>query len=168
MSTLALMTMQRQRFKQLKPSENLLGAVGAHSSIELACTNFNSLKACLDSRKTSFSVPSLKQFEKQLSPQEIEQNWWREQSQPPPHMWLRPLRQTTGATPIGRRRQDLLPLAQKITGVQQLRCHSKKAKGPSISSTSENDAVSIISNGRLHSMATDRSSILCDEIVQIS
>ena len=89
----------KQRWKQPKPSEILLGEIGSPSYIKQVCKNINSWKDFLASKGTSWSAHLLKRLEKHPSPQEIEENWWKNQSVPPSHMWLRPSGQTIGKTP---------------------------------------------------------------------
>ena len=81
-----------------KPSELAHGNIGILTSIALELATSTStgstchkdISSFQDLPKLSESVPSLNQ---------IIHNWWREQSQPPLHMWLRPSGQTIGTTP---------------------------------------------------------------------
>jgi len=97
--TLESLPKNKLQWKQPKPSEILLGEIGSPSFIKQVCKNTNSWKNFLASKGTSWSARLLKQLEKHPSPQEIEKNWWKDQSVTPCHMWLRPSGQTTGRTP---------------------------------------------------------------------
>ena len=97
--TLESLPENKLRWKQLKPSKILLGEIGSPSFIKQVCKNTNSWKNFLASKGTSWSAHLLKQLEKHPSPQEIEKNWWKDQSVPLCHMWLRPSGQTRGRTP---------------------------------------------------------------------
>ena len=96
-SILQLLPVQKQRLKAQKPSELLLSNLGKLSSSELESIN-STWMASQDSNKTSLCQLSHKPYEKPLSLHQIEKIWWREQSTPPSHMWLRPSGQTTGQT----------------------------------------------------------------------
>ena len=80
-----------------KPSELAYGIIGILTSIvseSVTCTSTDS-----QSTKGIRSYQhSPKQFESAPSLKEIVDNWWKGQSQPPLHMWLRPSGQTTGKT----------------------------------------------------------------------
>ena len=97
-STLLLLPVKQQRLKRQKPSELALSNVGRLSSFKLVSPHSistvfpssNAISSCQHSPNPS---------EKRLSLEEIKQNWWREQSEPPSHMWHRPSGQTTGRTP---------------------------------------------------------------------
>ena len=87
----------KQWLKPLKPSELAVGNTGILSSIASGLTMFSSTvfqRNC----NTQSSQGSDKQCEKVPSLQEIMDNWWKTQSQPPSHMWHRPSGQTTGLT----------------------------------------------------------------------
>ena len=97
-STLQLLPVKQLRLKPQKPSEVALGNVGLLSSYRLVRPH-SIWTVFPSSRKTSSCQHSRSQSGKQLSLQEIVQNWWREQSEPPCHMWHRPSGQTIGRTP---------------------------------------------------------------------
>ena len=97
-SILLLLPVKQQRSLPQKPSEL------AHSSVGLLSSLASELKSSIlttfpDSRKISSRLLSLKPCEKQPSLKQLEEIWWKEQSTPPSHMWLRPSGQTTGRTP---------------------------------------------------------------------
>ena len=97
-STLEQLPVKKQRLIPQKPSELALGNVGI-----LSCLASGSIPPCIStasqsSKGTSSFLPSARQSEKPPSHQEIRNKWWKEQSQPPCHMWLRPSGQVTGQT----------------------------------------------------------------------
>ena len=97
-SILQPLPVRQQRLKPQKPSEIALGNAGLLSSYKLEPPHSTST-VFPPSRKTSSCQHSHNQSEKRPSLQEIVQNWWREQSEPPCHMWHRPSGQTIGRTP---------------------------------------------------------------------
>ena len=97
-STLLQLPVQPQRSCPQKPSELALGQRGVISSYKLESLPF-SLRDSAASRETSSSQHLPKPPGRPPSLEEIELNWWREQSMPPSHMWHRPSGQTTGLTP---------------------------------------------------------------------
>ena len=94
-STLLLMPTKKQRLLPQKPSELVLLNAGAVSSLASTST-ISSLTVSPDSNKTSSCPHLLKPCEKPPSLIQIKQNWWKEQSVPPSHMWHRPSGQTIG------------------------------------------------------------------------
>ena len=96
-STLLLLPVQQHRLMRQKPSELALLNAGFLSSQKSASTESIS-KAFPSFSRTSSYPHSPKQYEKQPSLEQIEMKWWKEQSTPPSHMWLRPSGQTTGLT----------------------------------------------------------------------
>ena len=88
----------QQQSSTPKPSEIALGNVGTLSylaselqmSSSMDSPGINKTSSCPALPKQSGKAPSLK---------EITESWWKEQSQPPSHMWHRPSGQTTGMTP---------------------------------------------------------------------
>lgn len=98
-SMLESLPANKQWWKPPKPSAMLLGTIGSLSSITQVCQTPTSLKTFLVSKGTSLSVHLRKQFAKHPSPEAIEKTWWKEQSAPPSHMWLRPSGKMTGRTP---------------------------------------------------------------------
>ena len=81
------------------PSELALGNHGIISSLALGLSKLPTLKECQGFKEILLCQHSAKPLEKQPSLQDTTQIWWKEQSQPPSHMWLRPSGQTTGRTP---------------------------------------------------------------------
>ena len=89
-----------------EPSELARGNIGILSYIASGsavsswkeCPNFNKISSCQGSHRQLERAPSLK---------EIIQTWWKEQSQPPSHMWHRPSGQTTGMIPDWTRMERL-------------------------------------------------------------
>ena len=97
-STLRLLPVKKHRLIQQNPSELALGNHGIISSLVLGCKTHLIWKECLDSKRISSCRVSTKPSGKPPSHQELTQLWWKEQSQPPRHMWLRPSGQITGKT----------------------------------------------------------------------
>ena len=89
---------KQQRLKQQKVSDLALSKLGRHFSTELASQDPCIWMDLTHSKKISSFLPLLTPFEPAPSLQEITEIWWREQSNPPSHMWLRPSGQTTGLT----------------------------------------------------------------------
>jgi len=81
-----------------KPSELARGNIGTLSCIASGLTTYSWMD-CQGSNKTLSCQVLPKPLEKAPSLREIIQTWWKEQSQPPLHMWLRPSGQTIGKTP---------------------------------------------------------------------
>ena len=81
-----------------KPSELALGNVGTLSYLASELQT-SSLMDSQGTTKISSCPVLLKHLEKAPSLNEIMDTWWKEQSQPPSHMWHRPSGQTTGVTP---------------------------------------------------------------------
>ena len=96
-STLLLLPVQQHRLKQQKPSELAHLNVGLLSSLASALKNSSS-KDLQNTSKILSCLPSPKRCGKQPSLEQIKQNWWREQSTPPSHLWHRPSGQTTSLT----------------------------------------------------------------------
>jgi hypothetical protein len=96
-STLLLLPVQQHRLKQQKPSELAHLNVGLLSSLASALKTSTS-RDLQSTNKILSCLPSPKRCGKQPSLDQIKQNWWREQSTPPSHLWHRPSGQTTGLT----------------------------------------------------------------------
>ena len=97
-SVLQLLPVKQQRLIVPKPSDLLLSNAGDHSLSKLESIQ-PFLTHSQGSKNKSLCQHLHKPCEKPLSLQEIEKIWWKEQSMPPSHMWLRPSGQTTGQTP---------------------------------------------------------------------
>ena len=98
-STLAQLPVQQLRCKPQKPSDLARSATGVLSSIASSWRNQSTSTDSLNSSAISLWRRTHKQFAKHPSLQDLEQIWWKAQSMPPSHMWLRPSGQTTGRTP---------------------------------------------------------------------
>ena len=98
-STLQLLPVKKQRSMPQKTSELALGNRGVLSSLISASKTHYTSKDSILSNVIS-SCPLLpRPFEKGPCLKEITSLWWREQSTPPSHMYLRPSGQTIGRTP---------------------------------------------------------------------
>ena len=97
LSTLQELPETVQWLKQQKPSELAVGNTGILTSI-MSGLQASSLTGSANSTRISSCQGLPKPLGKAPSLQEIKQNWWKAQSQPPSHMWLRPSGQTTGKT----------------------------------------------------------------------
>ena len=84
--------------KQQNPSELAVGNIGTLTWLASE-SKMSSLQDFLKSYKTQSYQGLHKRLDKAPSLQEIINNWLKEQSQPPSHMWHRPSGQTTGKTP---------------------------------------------------------------------
>ena len=98
-SMLEQLPVQQLRCKPQKPSELARSATGVLSSIASSWKTQSTWTDSPSSKEISLWRLSHKQFAKHPSLQELERIWWKEQSVPPSHMWLRPSGQTTGRTP---------------------------------------------------------------------
>jgi hypothetical protein len=98
-SILEQLPVQQRRCQQRKPSELALSATGVLSSIASNWKTQSTWTASPSFNAISSWQRSHKQYGRQPSLQEIEHIWWKAQSMPPSHMWLRPSGQTTGRTP---------------------------------------------------------------------
>ena len=96
-SMLHKMPETKQWLKPQKPSELAAGNTGILTSI-VSELKKSSLMDSHNLCKIPLSQDLGKQFDKAPSLQEIINNWLKEQSQPPSHMWHRPSGQTTGRT----------------------------------------------------------------------
>ena len=96
-STLQLLPVQKQRSKRQKASDLAHSNVGLASSLALESTTYFS-KGSQDSNKTLLCQPLHNPLEKPPTLHQIKQNWWKERSVPPSHMWHRPSGQTIGQT----------------------------------------------------------------------
>ena len=96
-SILQLLPVKQQRLIVPKPSDLLLSRIGNHS-LSASELGLRSSTIFQDFRSKSSCQLLHKPLEKPLSLQQITSIWWREQSMPPSHMWLRPSGQTTGQT----------------------------------------------------------------------
>ena len=99
LSTLQQLPVKKQRLRQLKVSELALSKLGKDFYSELESQDPCIWMDSTLSRKIYSSLPLLTPFEPAPSLQEIIDTWWKAQSSPPSHMWLRPSGQTTGLTP---------------------------------------------------------------------
>jgi hypothetical protein len=97
-SILQQLPVKKQRLKPQKLSELVLSKLGRLSSAVLDSQDPCIWMDLTHSRKISCLLHSLKPFEPAPSLQDITQTWWKGQSKPPSHMWLRPSGQTTGLT----------------------------------------------------------------------
>ena len=97
-STLQKLPKTELWLKRQKPSELADSNIGILTSIASGLQAFSSM-GTLKPTETSLYQDSHKQLERAPSLGEIENNWWKAQSQPPSHMWHRPSGQTTGKTP---------------------------------------------------------------------
>ena len=98
-SVLQPLPVLKQRSIPQSPSDLALGNTGILSYILSDLKHPCSSMDVKTSRKILSCLPLPKPLEKELSLQEITSTWWKEQSVPPYHMWLRPSGQTTGLTP---------------------------------------------------------------------
>ena len=98
-STLARLPVQQLRCKPQKPSDLARSKIGALSSIASDWKNQSILTDSPNSNKTYSWQRSHKLSEKHPSLEALTNLWWKAQSVPPSHMWLRPSGQTTGRTP---------------------------------------------------------------------
>ena len=97
-SILQQLPVTQQQSSIQKPSDLARGNIGTlsyiaselHQSSWMECQDIRKILSCQDLPKPLEKAPSLR---------EIIQTWWKEQSQPPSHMWHRPSGQTTGMTP---------------------------------------------------------------------
>ena len=96
-SILLLMPVKKLRLKAQKPSDLARSNVGLLSSLASGSTIYSS-KISHAFNKTSSCQLSPNPCEKPPSLLQIKMNWWKAQSMPPSHMWLRPSGQTTGLT----------------------------------------------------------------------
>ena len=97
-SILQQLPVKQQRLRQQKVSDLALSKLGRRFSTALASQDPCIWMDLTLSRKISSFLPSLTPFEPAPSLQDITEIWWKEQSSPPSHMWLRPSGQTTGLT----------------------------------------------------------------------
>ena len=98
-SMLEQLPVQPLRCLPQKPSDLARSETGVLSSIASTWRSRSTSTSSRNSKRTSSSPPSPKPCVKHLSLKDLEHIWWREQSMPPSHMWLRPSGQTTGRTP---------------------------------------------------------------------
>ena len=98
-STLARLPVQQLRCKPRKPSDLAHSKIGVLSLIASDWKNQSSSTDSPSSSRTYSWQRSHKLYEKHPSIEALEQIWWKAQSVPPSHMWLRPSGQTTGRTP---------------------------------------------------------------------
>jgi hypothetical protein len=97
-SVLLQLPVKEQRSKPQKASELAHLKLGSCFSKELESQDPCIWMDSALSKKISSYLPSLTQYEQAPSLQEIINTWWKAQSKPPSHMWLRPSGQTTGLT----------------------------------------------------------------------
>ena len=96
-STLLLLPVKKQRLLQPRPSDLARSNAGVVSLLESTSTASSSMDSP-DFSKTSSCPLSPRHCERPPSLAQIKENWWRERSVPPSHMWHRPSEQTTGQT----------------------------------------------------------------------
>ena len=125
-STLELLPVQPLRCRPQKPSELAHSEIGALSSIASDWRTRSTLTSSPISRKTSSWPPSPKPSEKHPSLQDLERIWWREQSMPPSHMWLRPSGQTTGRIPDWTQMARHALLSKSSSGPTETRTEPEK------------------------------------------
>ena len=94
-SMLARLPVQQLRCKPQKPSDLARSETGALSLIVSDSKNRSTSTDSPSSRRISSWQPSHKLCEKHPSLEDLERIWWKAQSVPPSHMWLRPSGQTT-------------------------------------------------------------------------
>ena len=97
-SVLLQLPVKEQRSKPQKASELVHSKLGSRFSIELESQDPCTWMDLALSKRILSYLPSLTQYEQAPSLQEIIDTWWKAQSKPPSHMWLRPSGQTTGLT----------------------------------------------------------------------
>ncbi len=85
----------QQQSSHPKPSELARGSIGILTSIASEFGTYISMNS-RDIKETQSYRDSHKRFKSAPSLKEIEQTWWREQSQPSSHMWHRLSGQTVG------------------------------------------------------------------------
>ena len=98
-SILQQFPVKKQRLMQRKPSELAHSNTGKLSCLALDLKSQSSSKELTTSTKTSSCQHLHKLSEKVLSLKDIKGIWWKEQSKPPCHMWLRPSGQSINQTP---------------------------------------------------------------------
>ena len=117
---------------QPKPSELARGNIGILTSIVSEWETFTLMDShknrktlyCQDLPRQSGSVPSLK---------DIVSTWWKEQSQPPSHMWHRPSGQTTGRIPDWTQMERLVLYSRSNTEDIETQMDPRRSKNPSLS-----------------------------------
>ena len=96
-STLHKLPGTQQQSSLQKPSDLARGNIGILTSIALGSTTSTSINLTCPKR-TSLSQDLPKQSDVVPSLDQILATWWKEQCQPPLHMWHRPSGQTIGTT----------------------------------------------------------------------
>ena len=130
-STLEQLPVKKLRLVPQKPSELARGNVGILSCLASGSTHHSTSMASQNSNRTSFCPPSAKPLERPPSLQEIKDKWWKEQSQPPCHMWHRPSGQTTGRTPDWTKTVRLASSYKNNTGDTGTKMEQRRNKKPS-------------------------------------
>ena len=97
-SVLQQLPVKELQSKPQKASKLVHSKLGKLSSSELDSQDPCIWMDSALSRKISSCLPSLKQYDPAPSLQDITDIWWKEQSSPPCHMYLRPSGQTIGRT----------------------------------------------------------------------
>lgn len=97
-STLQQLPVQQQRLKPPKASDLARGNTGVILSLASDMKKNSSSTVSPTSIEMLSSVHSPNQSDNAPTLEEVEENWWQEQSRPPVHMWHRSLGQTNGRT----------------------------------------------------------------------
>jgi hypothetical protein len=97
-SVLLQLPVKELRSKPQKASELAHLKLGKNFSKELDSQDPCIWMDLAHSRKISSCLPLLRQLDQVPSLQDITESWWKEQSSPPSHMYLRPSGQTIGRT----------------------------------------------------------------------
>ena len=129
-SLLQQMPESQQQSVIQKPSEFARGNVGILSSIALELQQ-SSWMGCQHTKGILSCQPLPKQLERAPSLKEIVGTWWKEQSQPPLHMWHRPSGQTTGMTQDWTMMERLAISCRNNTEDTVIRTKHKRSRKPS-------------------------------------
>ena len=97
-SVLQQLPVKEPRLKPQKASELVHSKLGRLSSSVLDSQDPCIWMDSAHSKRILSCLPSLTQYDPAPSLQDITDSWWKEQSNPPSHMYLRPSGQTTGRT----------------------------------------------------------------------
>jgi hypothetical protein len=107
-STLQALPVNQQRWLPQKASDLAHGNRGCLSSIARVLKNRSSSEDSQSFKETLSFQHSPKPSGNVLSLHEIKRIWWKEQSKPPSHLWLRPFGQTTGQTQDWTKTEELV------------------------------------------------------------
>ena len=97
-SVLQQLPVKKQRSRPQKASDLAHSKLGRHFSSALNSQDPSTWTDSVLSKRILSYLPSLTQYDRAPSLQDITSIWWKEQSSPPSHMWRRPSGQTTGQT----------------------------------------------------------------------